>query len=263
MDLNKMIKLVDTLRGEKGCPWDRKQTPETMAVYLLEEVYELVDAIQTGDPDQVCGELGDVLFLLVFVAKLYQETGHFHLRDAVGASVEKMTRRHPHVFGKGPLSSAEEVRQQWHRIKDEEKRAEGASVLDSVPLELPGLMRAYRIAERAAAKGFDWDTTADVLEKAEEEWSEFRSELSEMGESTDVRNRASVEFGDILFTLVNVARFAGIHPEMALKLAVKKFEKRFRYMEQLLSERGRDLDSTSTNDLRILWQTAKGETQQD
>ncbi len=260
MDINRIIELVDKLRGENGCPWDRQQTPRTMAVYLIEEVYELVDAIESGKPDEIRGELGDVLFQIVFIAGLYQEMGYFNFQDVADNNTDKMIRRHPHVFGEGTIDDAEEVKQQWHRIKNgENSAAEKTSVLDSIPVKLPALMRAYRISERAAGKGFEWDNITDVIKKTEEEWSEFRSELSLAEETGGNRDRVALEFGDILFTLVNVARFARIHPEMALICSVRKFEKRFRHMEQVLSERGKDLDSTSMDELSDLWEVAKRE----
>jgi len=261
LNINRMIELVDTLRGEDGCPWDRKQTPRTMAVYLIEEVYELVDAIESGNPEEIRGELGDVLFQIVFIAGLYREKGHFNLQEVADNNTDKMIRRHPHVFGKGTIDDAEEVKRQWHRIKDEENSAtEKKSVLDSIPVKLPALMRAYRISERAAGKGFEWDNISGVIEKVEEEWSEFRSELSLAEKADDNRDRVALEFGDILFTLVNVARFARIHPETALTSSIRKFEKRFRHMEQVLLERGKDLDSTPMDALSDLWEAAKRET---
>jgi MazG family protein len=248
-----LIELVETLRGENGCPWDKKQSPRTMAVYLLEEVYELVDAIESGNPDDICEELGDVLFHIFFVAKLFEEKGHFDAGDVAGLITKKMIRRHPHVFGSENAENAGEVRKRWHTIKMNEKsRFKNGSVLDSVPGGLPALLRAYRISERAARAGFDWDNIEGVMQKAEEEWSEFQCALNE-------KNKAdiSVEFGDILFTLVNVARFAAIHPETALKDSIKKFELRFRQMEKNLAESGRNIDSVSRNELDELWEKVK------
>lgn len=255
LNINKLIELVETLRGENGCPWDKKQNPRTMAIYLLEEVYELVDAIESGNPDDIREELGDVLFHIFFVAKLFEEKGDFDAGDVAGLITEKMIRRHPHVFGSERAKNAGEVRKRWHTIKMNEKSGKkNGSVLDSVPNGLPALMRAYRISERAAGTGFDWDNIEEVMQKAEEEWAEFHGALKE-------KNKAdiSVEFGDILFTLVNVARFAAIHPETALKDSIKKFETRFRQLEKNLAETGRDLSSVSRSELDDLWENVKKE----
>lgn len=253
LNIKRLIELVETLRGENGCPWDKVQTPETMAVYLLEEVYELVDAIQSGNPGHICEELGDVLFHIFFVAKLFEEKGHFDAGDVAGLISGKMIRRHPHVFGSESAENAGEVRKRWHTIKMNEKsRPKNGSLLDSVPGGLPALLRAYRISERAARAGFDWDNIEGVMQKAEEEWSEFQSAVKE-------KNKAhiSIEFGDILFTLVNVARFAQIHPETALKDSIEKFETRFRKMEKSLSESGQSVESASREELDKLWEEVK------
>jgi len=257
-----LIRLIETLRGENGCPWDRKQTPRTLAVYLVEEVFELVDAIESGKPEDVCEELGDVLFQILFVARLFEETGHFSIEDAAGGISEKMVRRHPHVFGNEQARSTDEIRERWHQIKKKENPQSGmTSVLDSVPVGLPALMRAYRISERAARTGFDWPDIGGVIRKAEEEWSEFNRELDGEHPDVDKNDRATLELGDVLFTLVNVARFADIHPETALTRSIHKFEKRFRHMEQELSKSGRELESASREELDRLWERAKAATE--
>jgi tetrapyrrole methylase family protein / MazG family protein len=251
--LTGLVRLIETLRGENGCPWDKIQTARTMAVYILEEVYELVDAIETENPDEIREELGDVLFHIFFMARLFEEKGLFDIGDVAGLNEEKMVRRHPHVFGSAGAENAGEVRKRWHAIKKNEKNhIKHRSVLDSVPGGLPALMRAYRISERAARTGFDWDNIEGVMEKTEEEWAEFQSAISK-------KNRAdiSVEFGDILFTLANVARFAAIHPETALKDSIKKFETRFRKMEKRMEETGREISSLSRSELDGLWEEVK------
>jgi MazG family protein len=251
------------LRGENGCPWDRKQTPQTLAVYLIEEVYELVDAIESKSPEDVCEELGDVLFQILFMAHLYQKSGHFDLQDVARRNTEKMIRRHPHVFGQETAATSEEVRRRWHTIKMTEKNHTGnAGLLDSVPSGLPALIRAYRISERAARAGFDWDTISGVMEKVEEEWAEFKSEVDKIpqsGPQPDSRSqeKLSLEFGDVLFTLVNVARFAKLHPETSLADSTRKFEKRFKHMEQALAQNGQQLDAISHTELNSFWESAK------
>jgi tetrapyrrole methylase family protein/MazG family protein len=248
-----LIKLIETLRGTNGCPWDKRQTPRTIAIYLIEEIYELVDAIASNKPDEVCEELGDVLFQIFFLARIYQEIGHFDIRDIVRLNTEKMIRRHPHVFGSEKVKNAEKVSQRWYQIKLKEKgTVHGASVLDSVPKRLPALIRAYRISERAAQIGFDWPNISGVRRKVEEEWSELKSALKKNN-----KDRVVEEFGDLLFTLVNVGRWARIHPESALSEAVKKFEQRFKTMERTVLERGRTLDSLTLKEMDEIWEEIK------
>jgi len=258
MEINSIIELIERLRGENGCPWDRKQTPKTIAVYLIEEVYELVDAIESGDPDGVCEELGDVLFHILFLAGLFREMGHFNIKDVVDLNVEKMTRRHPHVFGNESVDTVEDVGARWHQIKMEEKSlAKKASILDSVPAGLPALMRAYRISERAAKTGFDWNDISGVMQKVEEEWSELKAVLKRESRASKDQDLLALEFGDVLFTLVNVARFAHIHPETALRNSTKKFENRFKYTEKLIIESRRNIESVSQQEMDELWEEAK------
>ena len=258
MEINSIIELIERLRSENGCPWDREQTPKTLSVYLIEEVYELVDAIESKDPDGVCEELGDVLFHILFLSGLFREMGHFDIKDVVDLNVEKMTRRHPHVFGNERVDSVEEVRARWHQIKKQEKRlAKEASILDSVPAGFPALMRAYRISERAAKTGFDWNDIPDVMQKVEEEWSELKAELERENLDPTDQDVLALEFGDVLFTLVNVARFAHIHPETALRNSTKKFESRFKYMEKLIAESRRNIESVSQEEKEELWEQAK------
>ena len=257
MGINAIIELIEKLRGEDGCPWDKQQTPKTLVLYLIEEIYELVDAIESGKPANVCEELGDVLFHILFIAILFQEMGHFDIEDVADLNTAKMIRRHPHVFGDNKVSGTDEVRRQWHKIKMQEKdNAPETSILDSVPAGLPALMRAYRISERAARTGFDWEDTAGVIQKVEEEWHELKSALK-AGKTEKEQEQVSLEFGDVLFTLVNVARFARIHPETALTGSIQKFEKRFRYMEKRISEEDRNLESFSQEELEKLWEEAK------
>jgi tetrapyrrole methylase family protein/MazG family protein len=252
-----LIRLIEHLRSENGCPWDRKQTPQTLSIYLVEEVYELVEAIQSGNPDAVQEELGDVLFLLFFLASIYQGQGHFDIREAVAANTGKMRSRHPHVFGDTVVDSAADVRRNWHQIKAAEKsKREDASLLDSVPRKLPALMRAYRISERAARTGFDWHDMQGVIAKAEEEWHELKTELARDASAFN-REDAALEFGDVLFTLTNVARFAKLHPETALSAATRKFEKRFARMERMTRETGQPFQDLSFDDMQALWQQAK------
>lgn len=260
-ELSGLRELIRTLRGEGGCPWDRRQTPATLSVYLIEEMYELVEAIQAGDAQAVCEELGDVLFQILFLAELYGEQGTFDLKEVVRRNLAKMVRRHPHVFGETAVRDVEEVRRNWQAIKQREKRDQPAqSVLDSVPRKLPALMKAYRMSERAAGAGFDWDNLAEVMAKVDEEWGEFKAAVQAHAAGRADRQAVALEFGDILFTLTNVARFARIHPETALGAAVDKFERRFRILERLLAESGRELATAGRDVLERSWDEAKRQT---
>ena len=251
--LNKLMRLIQTLRSDEGCPWDREQTPITISQYLIEETYELVDAIESGNAEKTCEELGDVLFHVFFLSELYREQGLFDIDAVARNNNKKMIRRHPHVFSNNRVDSTEAVRQQWHQIKMAEKGHEAnTSELDSVPVQLPALMRAYRISERAARAGFDWSNLSGVMEKVEEEWAEFKKAIKR--QSSD---QAAMEFGDILFTLTNVARFARIHPESALIGAIHKFVKRFKLLEKLVREKGENIRMQSPDLLDEFWQKIK------
>jgi len=259
-EIDKLSELVARLRGENGCPWDKKQTPQSMAVYLTEEVYELMEAIESGNPKAICEELGDVLFHIFFIARLFQEKEDFDIGDVARGITEKMIHRHPHVFGTDTVNSAEEVKARWRQIKLQEKNhVQQNSLLDSVPAKMPALMRAYRISERAAGAGFDWNDISGVMQKAEEEWFELKAELAEKNQTEKNKERIAMEFGDVLFTLANVARFAKIHPETALTASVAKFEKRFKYMEKSAAESETSIESLSQAEMETLWEKAKKE----
>jgi len=260
--LGAVIALIQRLRGKNGCPWDQKQTPQSLAIYLVEEMYELVDAITSGDSKAVCEELGDVIFQVLFISELFSETGAFDLDTAVRRNLEKMVRRHPHVFGDQKVDSTDAVRENWHAIKKEEQKAtqrEQASLLDSIPASLPALMRSYRVSERAARTGFDWNDLAEVMAKVEEEWDEFKT-AAQSAEDERSRDKAAVEFGDIIFTLSNVARFMKFHPETALTAAINKFEQRFRWMEQNFRRQGQELESATREEMDRAWDVAKRQT---
>ena len=228
-----LIALVESLRGEPGCPWDKKQTPRTMLIYLIEEMYELADAIESDSVEDVREELGDVLFHIVFITRLFQETGDFSVYDVARDITEKMIRRHPHVFGTTRVDNTDEIRQNWYQIKqNEKKQSKNESVLDSVPIKLPALMRAYRIGERTAQYGFDGEDRESLLDKLNSEFDQLK--LSIQNTRSD---RISYDFGKLLFSLVHLARLLKIHPETALSGANKTFEKRFRQMEKKVSEK--------------------------
>ncbi len=254
--LEDILALIRRLRAPEGCPWDRQQTPASLANYLIEEVHELAEAITSGNPEAVCEELGDVIFQVLFLVEMYQEKGSFDLATIIAGNIDKMVRRHPHVFGNRQDMSTDQIRANWHAIKKQEKGAGAGSLLDSVPRNLPALMRAYRISERAARAGFDWSTMAGVLAKVEEEWQEFKQARPTDGGEKQ-QQAAALEFGDILFTLTNVARFARFHPESALAAAVDKFERRFRHMEAHFARQGRDIESVDRDELEAAWERAK------
>ena len=251
--------LVKMLRGKDGCPWDRKQTPATMSRYLAEEVYEVLDAVSLNDPDAVCEELGDVLFHLFFIANLYAQKGYFTMEKVVAKIVTKMIRRHPHVFDNTHVKDADAVSHQWENIKQTEgKNREGTSKLDGVPVSLPAMLKAYQISSKAAAADFDWDHIDAVVAQAEAELEELKQELNRGGkEDPEAIRRRMLELGDLLFTLVSVARFIGVHPEIALAEATHKFEKRFRRMETTAQDQSGGFDRLSRDAKERLWQAVK------
>jgi len=251
MDKIERIKhIVEALRGENGCPWDKRQTPKTIKNYLLEEAYELVDAIERGSHQAIKEELGDLLFLIVFLAYLYEEVGKFDLKNVIDTVEEKMIRRHPHVFGGVKVRDEREIRVRWQKIKSEEKLQ--SSILDGIPKALPALMLAYKVGSRAATVGFDWQRAEDVILKVEEEIEEFKRALKQGN-----RDRIEEELGDILFSCVNLARLLNIQPEEALRKTVYKFKDRFQFIEKRLKEQGRDLEETSLKEMDALWERAK------
>lgn len=248
--MNELIQVIERLRGPSGCPWDREQTPRSMVRYLLEEAYELADAIESNAAQPVCEELGDVLFHVLFLAQMYAERDQFNIEAVCRMIASKMKRRHPHVFGSTQVADSAEVVRNWQQIKKNEKNADGpASVLDSVPASLPGLLRAHAVSKRAAAAAFDWEDLSGVFAKLDEELAEFKAAAG--------REDAAQEFGDILFTLVNIGRFSGVHPETALSGAIKKFERRFRAMEQIIAGSGRALEEVSQSEKDRIWEDIK------
>lgn len=253
-----LLELIAALRGENGCPWDRKQTPETLTVYLIEEMYELVEAVHAGKTQEVLEELGDVLFQVLFIAYMYGQEERFSLEQVFSHIIKKMIHRHPHVFGSRKVDNSDQVKKQWRMIKQQEKGTENA-LLSSVPSGMPALMRAYRISERVAGTGFDWDTLEGVMAQAEGEWNEFRAEVDQPGHRQS-KEKIEMELGDVLFSLVNVARLAGIHPENALSKSTAKFINRFNQMETAAAAQDRKLEEMSKEALESLWREAKNRT---
>lgn len=255
--LEAVMELIAILRSDAGCPWDRKQTPETLSIYLIEEMYELVEAVAANDVEAIAEEMGDVIFQILFLAALYQHEGQMALPTVLGKVLDKMIRRHPHVFGTDKVAHVSQVKKRWREIKRAEKQASG-SLMDSVPSGLPALMRAYRISERAAGAGFDWDTLEAVMAQVEAEWSEFKKEIQAKADSpASDKGEVAMEFGDVLFSLVNVARLAGFHPENALTLAVQKFSQRFKRMEAMAAAQSKTIETVPRDEKEQFWQTVK------
>jgi len=253
--LEGLIALVKILRSDDGCPWDREQTPEQIKTYLLEETYEVLEALETGDREDICDELGDLLFHIVFLARIFEEAGDFNMNGVLQKITEKMIRRHPHVFGEAQVSSPEEVRDIWHETKMAEARDNGAtpsSFLDSVPQRLPALMRAYRISERAAKLGVNRTNINNVLKKLDQELAGLKSAVK-----TTNPEKLAERFGDLFFTMVNLARSVRVHPETALARTISRFVKRFNMIEHSLREEGRTLGSLSLEEIDAIWEECR------
>jgi len=249
----RLVELMATLRGPNGCPWDRKQTPESLKPFLVEECYEVIDALEDGAPDKIRDELGDLLFQIIFHARIAEETGRFTINDVITAIDEKMIRRHPHVFGTEKLSTDKEVLANWEDIKKKEKGHEDRkSILEGVPKELPSLLRAHRLQERAARVGFDWAHLNEALPKLDEEIAEFKESLK-----SEDAEKIEEELGDVFFMLVNVSRFLGVNPDEALRKTIGKFIHRFRYIEEHAEQAGRSLNDMTLDEMETLWQEAK------
>ncbi len=252
-EFQSLIDIVARLRGPGGCPWDAEQTHESLKRNLLEECYETLEAIDDGEPDELAEELGDILVQVAFHADIARAAGDFDIADVLAAINRKLIRRHPHVFADGSASDARQVERNWEQLKADERRQAGKpepSAMDSVPAALPALSAAQLIQDRAARFGFDWDDAGGVLDKLVEEIGEFRDAATDE-ERLD-------EFGDVLFALVNVARWSGIQAEDALRQANGKFRNRYRVMERLASERGKDFAKLPLDEKEALWQEAKG-----
>jgi tetrapyrrole methylase family protein/MazG family protein len=245
---------IAILRGPNGCPWDQKQTHESLKKYLIEEVYELIDAIDEGDVDGIMEELGDVLLQVMLHAQIGEDEGYFSIEDVIEGVNEKMIRRHPHVFGDITVEDADEVVSNWEQIKKAEKgeRAE-QSILDAVAKGLPNLTKAYQYQKKAGKVGFDWDDVAPMWEKVSEEIQELKEEIAKNGSAEKVE----AEFGDILFALVNIARFYKIDPEEAVSATNRKFYRRFTFIEKKVKELGLEFEALSLEQLDEIWNEAK------
>jgi MazG family protein len=261
---DRLVDIMRTLRSPDGCPWDREQTQASLRPFVLEETYEVLEAIESGSPSQLCEELGDFLFEAVFLAQIADERGEFTIADAIDAICDKLVRRHPHVFARqagDPSLTPGQVVEKWETLKAREREASGqpatkpGTTLSGVPKTLPSLLRAYEVSARAAAVGFDWAQAQDVLDKIEEEVAELRREV-ESGATGDP-SRAEEEMGDLLFAIANLSRKLGIEPEAALRRANEKFTTRFDAVEQAFTSRGESIRDATLEAMEAEWQKVK------
>ena len=257
-----LIALQARLRAPNGCPWDREQTHDSLRTYLVEETYEVLDALDSGDARKFADELGDLLLQIVFHAELAAEAGKFDIADVIEQIYTKMVRRHPHVFGKVRAETSADVLKNWEQLKAQERaknkvseaKAPDASILDAVPRSLPGLLEAHQLTRRAANVGFDWQDVKGIFDKLAEETAELKQSLaSGDGRAEEIEE----ELGDLLFVGVNLARFLGFDAEIALKKANRKFAGRFREMERIAASRGQSLSGVSAAELDALWNKVK------
>ena len=244
---DRLLTIMDELRTQ--CPWDKKQTMQTLRHLTIEETYELGDAILDNDLEEIKKELGDVLLHIVFYAKIGSETKHFDIADVANDICDKLINRHPHIYGDVVVENEEEVKQNWEKIKLKEGKK---SVLEGVPKGLPALVKANRIQDKVAGVGFDWEKPEQVWEKVQEELEEFQDEVKQGNADT-----MESEFGDVLFSMVNYARFLNINPENALERTNKKFIKRFQYLENKAKEQGKALKDMTLTEMDVFWEEAK------
>jgi MazG family protein len=265
--LQRLLSIMDKLRDPGGCPWDREQTLRSLTPYLLEEAHEVIEAIEAGDATHHREELGDLLFQVVFQARIAREQAQFDFADVCDAIADKLTRRHPHVFGEVSVSGSSEVVKNWERIKADERKEKGEkprSAIGGVPTALPALVRAERITEKAAAVGFDWPDLKGVLAKVREELGELEEAIeqrsaapAESAQAHDAHGRVEHELGDLLFALANLGRFVKVHPEEALRGTVRRFCERFAHIERRLADQGRSPRESTLAEMDQLWDEAK------
>jgi len=250
-ELRRLIDIVAKLRGPEGCPWDIEQTPESMIPFLLEEAYEVVESIEDGKQEDILAELGDLLLHIVMQAQMAEERNNFELRDAIYSINEKLIRRHPHVFSDDNSQSKriEDAKENWERVKKSEGRK---SWIDGVPRNLPGLIRAQRVQEKASTVGFDWDDVAPALAKSHEEIDELLEVWLEGN-----ADRSREEFGDVLFSIVNVGRLMKIDSETSMRQAIDKFDARFRALEKVFEAENRDIEAASLEEMDEVWDRIK------
>lgn len=249
---DRLMEIMRKLRAPGGCPWDAEQTHASLKRYLLEEAYEVIEAIDTGDRANLKEELGDLLLQPVFHAAIAEESGDFTMNEVLDAINDKLVRRHPHVFGEEIIKTSEAQVQNWEKIKKQEKGVERKSALSGIPPELPALMKAQKITEKAARVGFDWEHTDQVYAKVMEELHEFEEAMV----SGDQKEMES-ELGDLLFAIVNLGRFLSIDPEEALRKTIQRFTKRFSHVEESLHSAGKAMQTSTLEEMDVLWEEAK------
>ncbi len=249
VEFDRLIEIMHALRSENGCEWDKEQTHESLRQYLIEEAYEVVEAIDSMDMNLLKEELGDLLLHVVFHARLGEEKGNFDINDILAGINEKLIRRHPHVFGENREKDIEKIKMDWEELKQKEGRV---SRIDGVPTNLSGLQRAFRLQEKAATTGFDWDNVEDIWAKIDEEIEEVRKASDDGNE-----NELEEEIGDLIFSAVNLSRFMGVNPEDALRRTIKKFETRFKSIEKAAEENGRNIMELSLEEMDKIWESSK------
>jgi tetrapyrrole methylase family protein / MazG family protein len=249
---DRLVTIMRRLRGPGGCPWDAEQSHESLKRYLLEECYEVLEAIDTKNPELLKEELGDLMLQPVFHAAIAEEKGEFTIDDVLGTICDKLVLRHPHVFGDQVIKTADEQVENWERIKKEEKGEERKSALSGVPPHLPALMKAQKITEKAARVGFDWEHTDQVFAKVLEELHEFEETMAQKDEE-----RMEAELGDLLFAIVNLGRFLSLNPEEALRKTIVRFSRRFAHIEETMHAKGVHLKDASLEEMERLWEEAK------
>jgi tetrapyrrole methylase family protein / MazG family protein len=251
-NFSKLREIIAVLRGPNGCPWDKEQTHESLKKYLIEETYEVIEAIDSGDIDHLIEELGDVLLQVMLHAQIGEDEGYFAIEDVIEVLSEKMIRRHPHVFGDKKAENSKEVLRNWQEIKKQEKGERESSLLEGISKSMPNLLRAFEIQKKAAKVGFDWQEITPALEKVKEELEEFENEIKQAN-FVDAKK----EFGDILFAIVNIARFLDINPEEALFGTNEKFIRRFQFIEERVKKSGKSVEEHSLEELDQFWDEAK------
>ncbi len=250
--INEFIEIISRLRGPEGCPWDQRQTPESLKKYILEESHELLEAIDNNAPQPVKEELGDLLFQILFLVNFYEENDQFTLSDVIDTISKKMIRRHPHVFGDSDIQCEKELRKNWDTIKAAEKNKQESCLLGSIPKSLPALRRAQRVSERAARQGFDWPDQSYVIKKLDEEVTELREAIN-----NNNKKEIAEEIGDTIFTLVNMSRLAGITAEEALKKTTEKFIDRFNALQNNIDSAKKNIADLSIKEIINIWNSTK------
>ncbi len=258
-NFNDLIEIMDKLRSEEGCPWDKEQTHESLKSCLIEEVYEIVDAVDSKDPEHLKEELADMFFLIIFYCKIADDSKNFDINNVLEACLDKMTRRHPHVFGGKTVDNASEALSQWNEIKRKEADAkrsgkvnENKSIVDNIPKHMPALQKAQKLQKKVARAGFDWEVIEDVITKVHEELEEVKAAIS-----NKERDQIAEEIGDLLFAVVNLSRFLKLDSEDLLRKSISKFTERFKKVEMYVAKAGKDIEGCSLKELDDIWNKIK------